>query len=258
MNPAAVTVAALTALVIAAKGAWWVLTRAAGVDADSASTRRALTPFRQVVLEGNADIALVQGGAEAIAIEVPGRSIVHAEVRDQVLTIRAEDERRWWSFLLGTTHRPPRVTLTVRELDAVRASGAIRLNADTLRAEALTLRFSGAATLTVGALEARMLTVSGSGAFKADIAGRVDDQRITISGAGDYRAGNLVSERATISVSGAGRALVHAQKTLEVDLSGAAKVDYKGDPRITQRVSGAARIRRFESAVHRIRVALAD
>jgi hypothetical protein len=255
MNRAGLAVAALGAIVAAIVAAWWVLARPSGESAEYASEQHALTPFRHVVLDGNGDYTFVQGDAESIAVEVPGRSLVHAEVRDGVLAIRAEEPRRWWSFVLGSSHRPPRVVVTFRELEGIRASGAVRLRADRLRADALTLRFSGASVLKVAALDARALTLSGSGAFKADVAGRVEEQRVSISGAGDYRAGDLVSDRATISVSGAGRVLVNAQKTLDVDLSGAAKVDYRGDPEITQRVSGAARIRRFESAQHRIHVA---
>ncbi len=255
MNRAVLVVATLAAILIAVAAAWWVLARAPSADAEFVSEQHPLTPFRQVVLDGNAEITFAQGAAEAIAVEVPGRSRVHAEVRDGVLAIRADDDRRWWSLLFAASHRPSRITVTFRELEAVRASGAVRLKAERVHADALTLRFSGAAAVKVATLEARMLTVSGSGAFKADIAGRIDEQRISISGAGDYRAGELVSDRASVSVSGAGRVLVNVQKTLDVDLSGAAKVDYKGDPKVTQRVSGAGRIRRHESADYRMHVA---
>ncbi len=258
MNRAGLTLAALAAIVAAMAAAWWVLARQSADSGEYASEQHALTPFRQVVLDGNAEYTLVQGAAESIAVEVPGRSLVHAEVRDDVLMVRAEEIRRWWSFVLGASRRPPRIVVTFRELEALRASGAVRLTAERLRADVLTLRFSGASVLKIGTLEARALNLSGSGAFKADVAGRVDEQRISISGAADYRAGELVSDRATISVSGAGRVLVNAQKTLDVDLSGAAKVDYIGDPKITQRVSGAGRIRRYESAEQRMHVAAGD
>ncbi len=215
-----------------------------------AGETHALPPFRQIVVDGAAEVTLVQASSESIAIEAPGQSIVHAEVRDGVLAIRATDERHWWSYLLGAARRTPSITVSFRDLDSLRAAGTVKLAADGLRADALTLRFSGAATVDLTGLEARTLSIEGSGAVKADIAGRVGAQTVTISGAGDYRAGDLVSERASISVSGAGRVLVNAQKTLDVELSGAGKVDYKGNPKITQRVSGAGRVRRYESATH--------
>ncbi len=257
MNRTVLTIVALIAILVAVGGAWWVVMHASasGSPGDTISDQRALQPFRQVTLDGNAEVTLVQGSSEAIAIEVTGGSVVHAEVRDGVLMIHADDERRWWSYIHGGTRRAPRITVTFHELDALRASGAIKLGAERLRTDALALRFSGAAAVRVGALEARTLTLNGSGAFKADVAGRVDEQRISISGAGDYRAGDLVSDRASISVSGAGRVLVNAQKALDVDLSGAAKVDYKGDPKVTQRVSGVGRIRRHESAERLMHVA---
>lgn len=250
MSRSALLVVVLIAIGFAVAAAWFTLTRspAARTDADVVSDRRAMPPFRQVLLEGNAEVTLVQGASEALAAQVYGRSVVHADVRDGVLRVRSDDDRRWWTQLFGANRRAPQITITVRDLDALRASGSIKLACDALRVDALTLRFSGAAEVTIAALQARTLAINGSGAFKADIAGHVDEQRISISGAGDYRGSNLVSDRASVRVSGAGRVVVDAQKTLDVEVSGAAKVDYKGDPTITKRVGGAARVRRYEGA----------
>jgi hypothetical protein len=242
-------IAVLLALAVAAAAAWWALTRTPAESRSAPLTaERAMEPFREIVFQGSADVVLVQGEAEAIAVEVAGGSVVHAVVSNGVMTVDAGDGRRWWSSLLGASSRTTRITITFRELDGLRASGAVRIDAERLRAGDLELHFSGAAKVDLDDLQARTLSIHGSGAFKADVAGRVDTQRISISGAGDYRAADLVSDAASISVSGAGRATVHARKTLEVDLSGAAKVDYRGDPKVTQRLSGAARIRRLDSA----------
>jgi hypothetical protein len=246
MNRAVLLAAVLIAVVAAIGAAWWVLMRPPAGGLETATPHQPLQPFRQVWLEGDADVTFVQGESEAIAIDAGGRSIVHAAVEDNVLLISAGDVRRWWSFIFGGMRRPPRIVVTFRSLDAVRASGTVRLVADKLRTDALSLRFSGAAKVQIGALEAKTLAINGSGAFKAEIAGRVDEQRISISGAGDYHALDLVSDRASITVSGAGRVAVNAQKTLDADVMGAAKVDYKGDPKVTQRTSGAARVRRLD------------
>jgi hypothetical protein len=251
MSKTLIAIAVLLAVALAAAAAWWVLTRAPAhtPQAPAVAEAQRLPPFREIVLEGGADVVLVQGDSERIAIDAPGRSVVHAEVRDGVLAIRAVDDRHWWGYLLGAVgHGAPKITVTFRDLDALRASGAIGITAEPLRAGALAMRLSGAASVTLPALEARSLAVVGSGAFTARLAGRVDEQRVSISGAGDYRAGDLVSERAFVVVSGAGQVVVHARRTLDVELSGAGKVDYKGDPKVTQSVKGAARIHRLDSS----------
>ncbi len=97
-------------------------------------------------------------------------------------------------------------------------------------------------------LDCRDLAIAASGAVKAEIAGRAIDQRIAISGAGDYRAAGLASDNARVSVSGAGKVIVNAAKTLKVSISGAGSVDYLGDPKVTQDISGMGRVKRRESA----------
>ena len=90
--------------------------------------------------------------------------------------------------------------------------------------------------------------MAASGAVKAEVAGRATEQRIAISGAGDYRAAGLASENARVAVSGAGKVLVNAAKTLKIAISGAGSVEYLGDPKVTQDISGVGRVRRRESA----------
>ena len=60
---------------------------------------------------------------------------------------------------------------------------------------------SGATSLKIAALDTKELTVSGSGAMRIELAGKATEQRVSISGAGDYRAAELASEDARVSVS---------------------------------------------------------
>ncbi len=90
--------------------------------------------------------------------------------------------------------------------------------------------------------------MAGAGALKAEIAGKVERQAVTISGAGEYRSPRLVSQDATVNVAGAGKVLINAQKTLKATISGAGSVEYLGDPEVTRSVSGAGTVRRRESS----------
>ncbi len=84
--------------------------------------------------------------------------------------------------------------------------------------------------------------------MKAEIAGRATEQRIAISGAGNYRAPELTSDSAKVAVSGAGKVLVNVAKTLKIAIAGAGTVEYIGDPKVTQDISGVGRVRRREAA----------
>ena len=120
--------------------------------------------------------------------------------------------------------------------------------ADSVKTARLSVTASGATSLKIDDLDAKELVVSGSGAMKIDLKGRATVQRVGISGAGDYRAADLVSDDARVGVSGAGRVVIHAEKTLRIGISGAGSVEYYGDPQVTQQISGAGRVKRHDAA----------
>jgi hypothetical protein len=238
-------VAVLAAVALAAGAAWLVLNRGRGSGGEVAPEHRAVAPFTRIEVDGLAEVVLVQGPKEALAIDATRRQLaqLRADVDHGTLAISTEDARRWWSGLVGGGARAPRITVTFRDLDALRVTGAVKVRADRLQAKRMTITVTGAAALKIAELDVDELVLAGAGAIKADVAGRATAQQVTISGAGSYRAPDLASEHASVTVSGAGRVVVNAAKTLRVDLSGAGSVDYVGDPEVTQQVRGAGRVK---------------
>jgi hypothetical protein len=246
----------LVAIAIAVAAAWYVVDRAfsgrASVRGGAVvSETRPLEAFSRLGIDGLAEVTLVQGTAEAITIEAPAKQLprVRADVHDGMLTIGNTGSRGFLGGLFGGGPRPARVTITFRTLDGIRASGAVKLKTEGLKTQALAVDVSGAASLSMAGLDAQSLAFAGSGATKTELAGRVQDQKISISGAGDYRAQNLLTDTARVSVSGAGKVIVNAAKTLDVSISGAGSVDYLGNPQVSERISGAGRVRKRESAL---------
>ena len=216
----------LAAIAIAVSLAWFYLVWSFRGGGEAVIEDRALPPFSQIVIEGFADVAVVQGDSETVRVEAAQKQLagVRARVSGGTLTITQGASRSWWSGFFGGGGRGARVRVTFRELEAIGASGATSLKID--------------------GLDAKELSVSGSGAMKVELAGRVAEQRVSISGAGDYRAADLASEDARVSVSGAGRVVVQVEKTLKIGLSGAGAVEYIGNPKVTQQISGAGRVKR--------------
>ena len=204
-----------------------------------------LPPFDRLAVAGFADVSLVQGDAESIALEgsIEYLRNLKLDVSDGRLTIENNRARRWWDEVIGDG-KAPRITITYRKLTGIGVDGAASVRADRLAADRLAVSASGAASLRIAELEASELTVTGSGALKMEVAGRVATQKVRISGAGDYRAAKLDSQNATVTVSGAGRVVVRVQKTLEVSVTGAGSVDYYGDPKVTQDIRGVGSVSR--------------
>ena len=245
----------LLAIAAAVAAAWFTLDRVfrggtPGRGGEVSSEQRTLPPFTKLSVGGLADITLVQGAAEGVTFEASARQKdrIRLEVRDGTLYVENGAAGNFWSFLFGGSPRPVRATITFRELNAVEVSGTVKLRADGWKTDKLALSVSGEGALRIGGLDTKDLAISASGAVKAEIAGRALEQRIAISGAGDYRAAGLLSDNARVAVSGAGKVLINATQTLKVSISGAGSVEYLGDPKVTQEISGMGRVKRRESA----------
>ena len=243
----------LACVALAAALTWLVLTSAGlGARTDTAAAReaateRALPPFTRLEVSGMAEVVLVQGTSESVAVTAGGRRAGHADaqVRDGTLYIDAADSTRWWDHLLGRGgSRPAQFVVRFRDLSAIDLAGTVKLSAAALRASTLRISGAGGTEIRIDDLQARKLELEGNGALKAELAGSVAEQTIFISGAGDYRGARLASDAVSVSVSGAGKVVVHARVSLDASISGAGMVEYLGDPKVTEQVSGIGRVRR--------------
>jgi hypothetical protein len=240
----------LAALAIVVSLAWFYLLGAFRGGGEVVTDQHPLPPFNRVLVDGFADVTLVQGASEAVRIEAGSKQLasMRAQVSNGTLAISAGAGRSWWSGFFGLGGRGTRITVTFRDLDAIDAAGAVKVRAEGLKTDRLKVSASGATSLRIGNLDAKEVSVTGSGAMRVELAGRVGEQRVSISGAGDYRAGELASDDARVSVSGAGRVLVQVEKTLKIGLSGAGSIEYIGDPKVTQSISGAGRVKRRDAS----------
>ncbi|MEP6678540.1 MAG: head GIN domain-containing protein [Betaproteobacteria bacterium] len=255
MRRATLPLLILGCIVVAAALAWWTLNRGGNSGTGGAAVvteNRAVGSFRKLDIAGNLDVTLVPSASEEVVVEAPPgmQSRVRARVEGGTLTIAGGETRRWWSGIVGGSRGAPtpRVTVNFRTLDTISLAGSVRLSAAKLDADTLRISAAGGSALRIDDLQAQSLKLSGAGALKATLAGNVVDQQISISGAGEVRAGQLVSDNAQVSVSGAGSIVLNVRKTLRASISGAGSVEYYGDPEVRQQVSGVGRVKRRESA----------
>jgi hypothetical protein len=220
---------------------------------ESRSETQALAPFKRIQLSGSTVVMLVQDTNGPLVTSIAPRTAarVGVKVQGETLMITASDGARWWrSLFSGGPSATPQITIHFKDLDAIEVSGGVRIVAPEVHVPALRIEGSGGTSLSIDDLRAATLTVSGAGALKAVLAGQVADQKISISGAGEYQAAQLVSDNAIVDVSGAGHIVVNARKTLKANISGAGVVEYLGDPVVKESVSGVGRVKRRQSAEH--------
>lgn len=218
---------------------------AAPAAAGAAPVTRSLPPFTRIDVSGTAKVVLVQGDTESVTSASGDHAFVSAKVRDGTLHLESGDDVRWWDFIFDrSSGGTAQVIVNFRNLEDIAAAGTVRIATAGLRTPNLRISGAGGTSINIDGLAAQSLAVSGAGALRAVISGTVDKQTVTISGAGEYRAPNLVSRDATVTVAGAGQVIVHATKTLKATISGAGQVEYLGDPEVTERVSGIGRVKR--------------
>lgn len=219
---------------------------ARGSRAAATPVTEALPPFTRLDVTGTAHVVLVQGDRESVTYAASGsRAYVSARVRDGTLRLEAGDTAQWWDMLFqGRGTGPAQITVTLKTLESITAAGAVKVTATGLRVPRLAVSGAGGTSVRIAGLVADSLDVDGAGALQAVISGQVGTQKVSISGAGEYDAPDLVSADATVVVAGAGQVVVHATRTLDATISGAGQVEFLGSPQVTEHVSGIGRVKR--------------
>lgn len=252
MRRSALPLVIVACVIVAAVLAWLVVQRMFRAPSDEpagpavAETR---TPgrFTKVDISGHADLEIVQGDRYEIVVETLAGNQPHVRTEVEGSTLRITTSRpHGWSALRGA-ERVPRIVVRAPTIESIASAGAVRLTAASLDVPSLRIAASGTTSIRIDALKAESLRIAGAGAVKAELAGKVTDQSISLSGAGAVRAPQLASENAKVSVSGAGSVVVNAAKTLRVSLSGAGTVEYLGNPEVKQSVSGLGRVKRRDA-----------
>lgn len=182
------------------------------------SESRDVSGFDEVELRGVGNLSIRQTESESLTVEAEEDVLpkIRAEVENDHLIIGPKPNTS-----IQTTE-PINYVLTVKDLHALKVSGAGDVEVEDISTDKLGIN------------------ISESGAVEAS--GRADSQEVDISGSGTYRAENLESKEVKIDVEGAGSAIVNVSEALDAKVSGAGSVEYIGNPRVEKDVSGAGRV----------------
>ncbi len=185
-------------------------------------------------------IILTQGETESLVIHADPevRSRIHTEITDGVLVISYDSDWRDWTGINFIDKGVTTFNLSMKEINSIAISGVGNLDAASVKSDALSLSVSGPATITIGSVTANNLAVEMSGVGSVDLAGKVNEQTLNLSGAGSYKTPHLQSQRTSVKLSGVGNATIWADESLDVIISGAGAVEYYGAARINQKISG--------------------
>jgi hypothetical protein len=182
---------------------------------------------------GNVDAGSLHG--ERLNLSISGAGDMETEtleVGDLEMKISGSGDLETGAITAGKTN------LTI--------SGRGNIKAKALHSATLMLKISGSGNIHFADLQGQKIEskISGHGDF--ELSGRVDEQEVHLSGAGNYKASGLASRRTQVHISGVGNADVQAEEELDAHVSGAGNVRYSGQPRVNFRTSGIGKIKQVQ------------
>ncbi len=193
---------------------------------------REIGPFSRLNFSGVGELLLSQGERESLAIEADEEvlSEIHSEVRGDTLHIGYKPIGIL--KMLFQAGKPIRISVTMVNILEVAISGAGNVHAPAVQGGRLIVSTSGVGNIHIDRLTGDELDAIISGTGSITVAGKVRQQRLSLSGVGSYRAGGLESQVGLVTVAGTGSALIWATESLEAGLSGVGSLEYYGNPRL--------------------------
>ena len=199
---------------------------------------RSVSGFNRITISGSGHLFIIQGNTESLQIECDDNIEPHilSIVKNETLEIGPKKVNL-------NPSKPIQYTLFLRNLSALKTSGAIKVKSNMLKTENLSVVMNGSGKFILGRIEAQSIEVDINGSGKVDIeSGNSKYQNLSISGSGKFNLSKVKSENADVKISGSGKAKVWVVNKLNIKISGSGKLDYYGTPRISSNVSGSGKV----------------
>ncbi len=177
---------------------------------------RDVTDFSRIEINMGADLTLIQGEEESLAIESDDNLMdyIQTEVNGDRLIVSTPGN------ISLRSSRPIQLTVGFESLTEIKVKGSSAIMAEDLDLERLMISFSG----------------SGS----THLTGTVGNQTIVVRGMAIINNPDLLSQQVSVDISGNGTIEVTAEESLDVSVAGMGNIHYRGNPAITQNINGTA------------------
>lgn len=208
-------------------------------NGQDASETRELPVFTKIELGGAYELVLTQDSTQSLTIHSDKNLLSHikTEVRNNELRVYSDDN----------ICDEVKLVISMNELSSLEASGAVEVEmTNRFTTSEFHLNASGAVEADLN-VAAEKIKTEVSGAGEIEYQGETGSHEVSVSGAGELRAFDLVSGIYKIQVSGAAECSIHVLNELHVSASGASSVVYKGNPSVIKEdASGASSIKKAD------------
>ena len=202
---------------------------------------RELESFSSISMRGIGKLNISQGGKQSVSLEGDAIAIsrITTTVNNGKLII---DVGRDWVEKISAgfdflTTNDVVIEIIVKDLDELEIAGAADVLVESLKTDDLNLKMIGASNVKVKELSANTLKSEIPGAGKLTVDGKVTDQVIVLTGAGNFSGHKLKSKTAKVSLTGVGSTQLWVTGELDATITGVGSVEYYGNPRVKQSVT---------------------
>lgn len=233
----------LTVIILTATSCRWFGYKRVVGNGNLETQDRPIQRAERIKLAGSYDVEITQGPTTSVKVEADENILPFILTRseDGFLIIKSKDH------ISLSTDNTIKIFITTPKLEQVTLAGSgniIGKNKFT-GGDKLTLKIAGAGDMKMEvntpSIEAE---IAGSGSMT--LTGETRDQRIRISGVGDYIGDALKSENAVVKIAGSGNVKLFTAATLDVNIAGVGSVYYKGSPIVKQHVAGSGEVKKLE------------
>jgi len=207
---------------------------------------RELDAFSRISMRGISKLSIHQGEEQKVKIEGDAIAISRITTRVEAGQLIIDIGRDWAEKISAGfdffSTNDIRITITVEDLEALEVAGAADVEMGAFKTQDLTLKLIGASNMKIDELRADSLRTEIPGAGRVTVSGKVDDQVMTLAGAGNFSGHKLKSKTAKVNLSGVGSAQLWVTGELDVTIAGVGSVEYYGNPRIKQSVTMLGRV----------------
>lgn len=200
---------------------------------------RSVQDVQRVSLNAVGELVIQQGESEGLTIEADSNIMPYLETKMNGSTLEIGIKPHVSMSMIPKI----RYTLRVKSLEQISVAGAGNITSEALHVDKLSLDVSGAGNVRISDLQATSLKAKSSGTGNFEIKGKVTSQDVTVTGAGNFSAGDLECQTANLTITGAGNMKVWVTQTLDVNISGFGTVNYYGKPNVSQKISGAGSVK---------------
>ena len=205
---------------------------------DRTTEVREVPDFDKLVFFSEGEVILTQSATVSLSIEADDNlhQYLTTSVSDGELTISTADDidvapSESMVFRVGV------VNLTRIEL-----AGAGAVTVETLDASDFEVALSGVGDIVIDRLFADVVIVDLGGVGTIRLKGEADQQRVVVSGTGEYDGADLTSRSASVQASGTSTAIVNATDELDIVVSELGEVAFYGFPNLAQEVAGSGTV----------------